>query len=271
MRKTHHIEEQQNSEQAHSVPPIPMAEAPAAPEPQLLISAWLQPLLEHITAYLGERITHDDLDLLSTSLYHLYSSIDKLYCTILPELASALAFNQEEKQHDYAVWVQLRHSKRMLERIEIVCHLLSGVLTSVLHALDTVDSTREKRERKRFSLSATLGARAVAFAQLQHQLEEWQRCFVEYQPLLLQHSEQILSSSKREIIDKGWGIVLLSAVAIFGDILPDIQGIGEGDDEATATLLLDLAQQTDQILLQTEAMLEPFPLLIKYSAYPQEM
>lgn len=56
--------------------------------------------------------------------------------------------------------------------------------------------------------------------------------------------------------------MLLSVVAIFGDILPDIQGISEGDDEAAATLFLDLTQQTDQILLQTEAMLEPFPHLL---------
>lgn len=263
MRNSYNIEEKQSSDMTHIVPPTRAAEPEYA---QSLMYTWLQPLLEHIASYLGERVTRDELDLLSMSLYHLYRSIDKLYATTLPALVAALVMH-ENKQKQYAIWIQLRQSKKALERIEILCHLLSGTLTSVLNVLDI---TTERQESKRFTLSATLGARAVAFAQLQHQLEEWRHRFVEQQPLLLLITEHMPSSAKTEVIERGWGIVLLSAVAIFGDILPDIQGISEGDDEAAAMLFLDLAQQTDQILLQSEAMLEPFPLLIKQHALTEE-
>lgn len=268
MRNSYNIEEKQSSGMGEGVPLLPAREQELI---QSFLYVWLQPLLEHIASYFGERIAQDDVDLLSMSLDHLYRSIDKLYATILPTLAAAFVMNEESQQRQYTIWIQLRQSKKALERIEILCHLLSGTLTSVLSALDASNSSTERQESKRFTLSATLGARAVAFAQLQHQLEEWQHGFVEQQPLLLSIMESIPSSARAEIVERGWDVVLLSAVAIFGDILPDIQGISEGDDEAAATLFLDLAQQTDQILLQAEAMLEPFSLLIKQYALTEEI
>lgn len=268
MRKLHNIEDRQSSDMTHIASPAPIQEQEL---PQSFIYSWLQPLLEQITSYLGQRITQDDLDLLSMSLYHLYRSIDRLYCITLPELAAFLAMSSENKEHHYLIWLRLRQIKRTLERIEIVCHLLSGTLTSILGALDSLDMVRGKKEGKRFALSSTLGSRAAAFEQLQHRLEEWQSYFVEHQTLLLDLTKQLPTTAKGDNIDRGWGIVLLSAMAVYGDILPDVQGIGDADDEATATLILDLAQQTDQILLQTEAMLEPFPQLIKHYAHAQEV
>jgi hypothetical protein len=59
--------------------------------------------------------------------------------------------------------------------------------------------------------------------------------------------------------------------AIFGDILPGFQAISAGEDETVATLLFDLMQQVDQLLLQLAITREPLQVLIEHFAIDKSM
>jgi hypothetical protein len=61
-------------------------------------------------------------------------------------------------------------------------------------------------------------------------------------------------------------MLLDSAGAIFGDILPNFRLVSPNDREEIGALLFDLMQQSDQMLVQFEVTLEPFTRLIRHFA-----
>ena len=65
-------------------------------------------------------------------------------------------------------------------------------------------------------------------------------------------------------LDEAFNVLLDSAAAIFGDILPSFQALSTDNDEIIATLLFDLMQQSDQLLIQFDKALEPLYALIDY-------
>src|SRR5579875_3458832 len=67
-------------------------------------------------------------------------------------------------------------------------------------------------------------------------------------------------------LDTAFAVLLDSAGAIFGDILPNFRLVGPEDSEEISALLFDLMQQSDQMLVQFEVTLEPLTSLLRYFA-----
>ena len=65
-----------------------------------------------------------------------------------------------------------------------------------------------------------------------------------------------------------FALLLANTCSIFEDILPGLRALPAGDDEALATVSLDLMQKADQIYLQGHTLLEPLCCLIKQYAMP---
>ena len=64
-------------------------------------------------------------------------------------------------------------------------------------------------------------------------------------------------------LDAVFATLLESARVIFGDILPAFRTIAANDHEGTATLLFDLIQQSDHLLLELDTTLESLGGLIE--------
>jgi len=71
-------------------------------------------------------------------------------------------------------------------------------------------------------------------------------------------------------MDAAFALLLDSAGAIYGDILPNFRLISPEDREEISALLFDLMQQSDQMLAQFEATLEPLTRLIRHFAIVSE-
>ena len=67
-------------------------------------------------------------------------------------------------------------------------------------------------------------------------------------------------------LDAAFAVLLDSAGAIFGDILPNFRLVGPEDREEISALLFDLMQQSDQMLTRFESTLEPLSKLIRHFA-----
>jgi len=230
---------------------------------------WLTMLLEGFFLYFQERAEKNDMEALIFCLHHLYCCIDDLYQSVLPALTTSTAEQQSGSMlsRRYRTWTHLREMQHSLEQIESLYHLLLGTATHILARLDSTSG--EKREAKE-DLSSLIETEQwqQAYDALTANLHAWQ-----------EHNEKRLSfsnifstmagaasgSSGSSLIQMDSALTLLldSASAIFGDIVPDFQAVSQGDDEVAATLLFDLMQQVDLQLLQNGTLLELLQELIK--------
>lgn len=248
-------------------------------------AAGLAVILGQLVAYFSGRANIDDMDVLGFSLHHLFCQVDVLYRVILPDVLHDSTAKEKPEQiieeyiQDQHLWTQLRAIKHTLERLEPLCHLLSDATESILDALDSTHGKRNARNHADMEPSLhddkqnwleTLNEERwdMALTAITESLGQWQESHSHLTPLtkLTQFTATIASNPTISQFDAALTVVLDSAGAIFGDIMPGFQAIADEDDEAVATLLFDLMQQADQLLVQFDSMVEPLQTLIEYFA-----
>lgn len=249
-------------------------------------AAGLAVILGQLVAYFSGRANIDDMDVLGFSLHHLFCRIDMLYRTTLPDiLDGSLASHGEEHVageclQDQHVWTRLRAIKHALDRMEPLCHLLSDATESILDALDSTSgkltigqraSAEPTLHNDRNGWLQTLNQERwdMALTAITESLSQWQESYNHLTPFATQFAH--VSNGTTDIptiaqLDTALTVVLDSAGAIFGDIMPAFQAIANEDDEAVATLLFDLMQQSEQLLVQFDSIVEPLQALIEYFA-----
>jgi hypothetical protein len=248
-------------------------------------AAGLAVILGQLVAYFSGRANIDDMDVLGFSLHHLFCRIDMLYCVILPDVLHGSTAEEkpahiiEEYIQDQHLWTQLRAIKHTLERMEPLCHLLSDATESILDALDSTHGKHNARKHAdvepalhddKQNWLETLNQERwdMALTAITESLGQWQESHSHLIPLtqLTQLTDTSASNPTIAQFDTALTVVLDSAGAIFGDIMPGFQAIANEDDEAVATLLFDLMQQADQLLVQFDSIVEPLQILIEYFA-----
>ena len=254
--------------------------------------AGLSVILGQMVRYFGNRVDVEDLDVLNFSLYHLFCRIDYLYLTALPELLSTgpAAIEQtftDDLECRQNIWSKLRDIKHIINRLEPLCNLLVDATRCILEALDSKDSMAGVRGRSPATIDENTLPRLTAMVQSEEQ--DWQH------PLKREHREQALTALRARLstwqqsysqlahfvdnfayvlpaipsvaqLDEVFNILLKSAGTIFREILPEAISASEADAAAGATLLFDLMQQADQLLLQFDTALEPLHALIEHFA-----
>ncbi len=241
-------------------------------------------LLEEAQEHLGRLSEAPKREAFTFSLRHLFYATETLYNIALPKLSSALARGEETEQlviqRRFGIWSGLREIEHILQRVEILCRLFSSHTSVMLDALDSTDLQNIKNEPaaasktqgadREATLPRTARHKQSAFttAPLLERLAEWRQqanfplsqYFATLQPPLpsLSQGEQAIT------------LFLSSACTIFGAVLPDLLAISVGDDKVTATLLLDLIQQTDLLLLHSHTLLELLPILLHHYALTAE-
>lgn len=257
-------------------------------ESRLVGAAGLSVLLGQMVAYFTNRASADDLEILNFSLHHLFCRIDYLYCSALPELMQANAVAQTEPallgeilRRQYT-WNTLRSIKGAVNRMEPLCHLLNNAVEHILDALDQTghavsseEQGDEESEKLPFAMpegghdwlqSLNHERWNHALVTLTEQLGFWQHNYNELSLFVNQFANIIATVPSLVRLDEAFSVLLDCAGAIFGDILPSSQALSVTDDDAVVTLLFDLMQQSDQILVQLDTILEPLQALLEYFA-----
>lgn len=259
------------------------ADSARADESRFAGAAGLSVILGQLVAYFSGRAHVDDMDVLGFSLHHLFCRIDLLYRSILPGIPDCSIppdrQSPEESLQNQHVWTQLRAIKHSLERMEPLCHLLSDATASILDALDsTGGKSTVRRQGQDAAVTGdvqgwlqTLNSERwdMALTAITESLSLWQESYNQLTPFATQFggtSNVLASIPMISQFDAALTVVLDSAGAIFGDIMPGFQAIANEDDEAVATLLFDLMQQSDQLLVQFDVIVEPLQALIEYFA-----
>jgi len=224
-------------------------------------------LLERFPEYFKERAAQDDIETLVFCLHRLYNCSNTLYQRILPDLAHAV-FLQGTPPHSafacrHAIWEQLQSLQQLIERIESHCHLLLSSATSILAILD---STEEGVVSAETPTHVGTDQWQQAYERLSTSLTEWQERSKNCASFatMFANTATPLSITSLTQVDTSLALLFDSANAIFGDIIPDIQLVAQGDDEVVATLLFDLMQQNDLLLMQIGKLVAPIQQLIKY-------
>ncbi|HVB23448.1 MAG TPA: hypothetical protein VNG51_16025 [Ktedonobacteraceae bacterium] len=249
-------------------------------------AAGLSVILGQLVAYFSGRANVDDMDVLSFSLHHLFCRIDMLYQVTLPGIldgslpVEGQEYPSEDCIQDQHVWTQLRVIKHTLVRMEPLCHLLSDATESMLDALDSTNGKSSARMHGTMESSLPDDGQSwlqslnqerwdLALTAITESLGQWQKSYNHLTPFATQFShvsEVAASVPNIALCDAALTVVLDSAGAIFGDIVPGFQAIADEDDEAVATLLFDLMQQSDQLLVQFDSIVEPLQALIEHFA-----
>jgi hypothetical protein len=193
------------------------------------------------------------------------------------------------------LWLQLQTINRTLDRMAPLCHLLSDTIECLLDTLDdeelwlrTVDDedtiqleqikmlTQEEHRRllsqRRADPPADNNQRLPAerwehaVNALMDQLMLWQEQHHKLASFPDHFSLPASCNCNLSELDNAFAMLLDSAGAIFGDILPHFRLINPNDREQIGALLFDLMQQSDQMLVQFEVTLEPFTRLIRHFA-----
>lgn len=252
-------------------------------------------MLTQIEAYFTRQARRHDLEAISFSLRHLFSRVDFLYRQALPDLNKWS--EREEKGREtflcQQIWLHLQAVNRTLDRMAPLCHLLSDVIECLLETLDNEElwlrtfeeedtlqlqqvhplvtaqkhSTKSKQTASRSEQSAvepeiwervvtTLMDRLLLWQEQHHKLSSFQQQFAQSAPGLDGLSD----------LDAAFAILLDSAGAIFGDILPNFRLVGPENHEEISALLFDLMQQSDQMLVQFEVTLVPLTGLLRHFA-----
>jgi hypothetical protein len=189
------------------------------------------------------------------------------------------------------IWSQLQAIMRTLNRLEPICHLLSDAIEGILDTLDATGDVfsfhveigsladvpaagfaQDKDRGYRFPIPT--GPIEVeqwdsAFSAVLQSLKSWQQSYRASTSFTIQFSGLNAATGglavpekdySQEIpldrLDAVFATLLESACVIFGDILPAFRTIAANDHEGTATLLFDLIQQSDHLLLELDATLE---------------
>jgi hypothetical protein len=242
---------------------------------------WFTPILAGLHIYFEGRADQEDLHILSFSLWHIISCLDALYFAILldPDKYRANLPFGEYLTHQRLTWARLQEIRRILERLEPLCQLLNGTATCLLNTLDTPTdiipfSTRPADQDEEPALASSHFSqeeREQAILDLCARVSTWREHQLQQCPFSSRFTALTISSEISGRIDTAFDLLLESAQNIFGDILVDFQAVSTGDDEAVATLLLDLIQKADQVMLQIETLLEPLHSMIKQYALEGEM
>jgi len=250
-------------------------------------AAGLSVILGQMVAYFSGRANVDDMDVLSFSLHHLFCRVDYLYRTALPELMSCSPSMMSEQSLTESllarqyIWTQLRAIKQSISRIEPLCNLLCDATRCILDALDMTgesytssDDTipqlaaHGKGEEQEWLQTLNQERWDHALTTLTECLSYWQQSYGQLALFVNHFAHVVRTIPMLPQLDGVFNILLDSTAAIFGDILPGFQAISVGDDEGVATLLFDLMQQADQLLVQLDTTLEPLQALIEYFALP---
>ena len=278
--------------------------APHAPEKEMPSTTFsgeadaeLAIILQQIETYFDRQAGIHNLETLSFSLRHLFSRVDFLYRQALPGLDKSTASSQgdagKQTLRNQQVWLQLQSINRTLDRMAPLCHLLSDVIECLLDTLDN-----EELWLRPFQEEETLLLKQVpapgkeqdrSFVSSQHEperplstdeTERWEQAVNALMDQLLIWQDQhhrlvpfhqhfppaILAQNSLSELDAAFAVLLDSAGAIFGDILPNFRLVGPEDREEISALLFDLMQQSDQMLTRFESTLEPLSKLIRHFA-----
>ncbi len=266
-----------------------------------LNSAEIDDVLSKLCTFFGSRVGIADREMLSFCLRHIFYNVNQMYTLFLPELTqcSLGKARTEQKrlpvhtmpmrnmpvqklQVQYSIWSFLQEIEATLERLEPLCRLIISATTNMLNELDRTCSIQSKirqpvENRDDVSIDHPQGSQVQSSDQSQTQQADskWQRKLV----LMRAKSSTWLKSYERLLpfsiqfailepmipalpqLDGGLTLLLKSACAIFGDILPDFQESGTDEDEKATTLLLDIIQRCDQIMLQIGILVEPLHIL----------
>ncbi len=252
----------------------------------------LRLMLEQLVSYFQHCANSDDNDTLIFGLCHLFSHVDTLYCETLPALTTIThtratsATMKTRIIFRYALWTHLQQMQQHIERIESLCHLLNRTLPRLLSVLDSSDTIYRPND----SMQDDTKRWQQAYELLTGRLNAWQEHNEQrltFASSVMQHasdsasvasvnsSSEHVSDTTRDSsfttmrplltrIDASLILVLDSAGAMYGDIIPDFQSVSHGDDEVVATLLFDLMQQADLLLIQCDTLLGPLQDLIRH-------
>lgn len=270
-------------------------------EPGDHADAELTIMLKQIGAYFTRQAREHDLEAISFSLRHLFSRVDFLYRQALPDLERWTMHAPPEKSREtflnQQVWLHLQTVNRTLDRMAPLCHLLSDVIECLLDTLDNEEiwlRTFEEEETllleqvqeptKKIEVPSLARLNKVVSEPIPSDGENWERSVATLMDHLLiwqeqhhklasflqQFAQPTLATASLNELDTAFAILLDSAGAIFGDILPNFRLVGLEDKEEISALLFDLMQQSDQMLVQFEVTLEPLTSLLRHFAAVSE-
>lgn len=232
------------------------------------LAAILAPLVVHC----NERSAADDMHTLTFSLHHLFRCFDMLYRDALPGLDQATGRMLNEHvpagslDCQQATWTHLQQVKRILERMEPLCHLLNRAAEGILDDLDRTSQPPESRPfvPHKQPWYDTIIEQEQAFTTLAASLVTWQESQRKPTSFSSQFSQPLAAfSPSLTQFDSAFAVMLEIAGAIFGDTLLRFRTIPEQDDEVVATLLFDLTQQSDQLLSMFHTIVESLCLLME--------
>lgn len=240
--------------------------------------AWLDTLQQHLTAYLVDRVKMQEVEIFRFCLRNIFLCVDRLHQLDLSDPTTA--HNASMLTVYRLDWQQLVSLTEAIERLEALCRLLQGALLSLLDGLDVLPQTPVATADNNGTddLSAPHEFSPVAHAQwntaytaLADRFEYWQLCSIRQISFSDRFAPFITVIPVLPQVDAALSALLEDAIAIFGDILLDFQAVSTGDEEAAATLLLDIAQKADQILANSDTLLEALPILAQHHAPGQGM
>ena len=223
-------------------------------------------LLQRLPDYFRGRAERNDIETLVFCLHRLFNCINTLYQHTLPALTHLTSVQKHSTHtafaHRHALWEQLQAILLLLERVESHCHLLLGTTTCVLATLDTTEEV---------TFGTEVPTTYVGTEQWQHAYEVLSLALYGWQEQRQAHltfatAFAPISVSSLVHVDTALALFFDSANAIFGDIIPDVQLVAQGDDEVVATLFFDLMQQNDLLLIQISKLVEPLQHLMKQYA-----
>jgi hypothetical protein len=245
----------------------------------------LEIMLTQIETSFLTQARHHDLEAISFTLRHLFSRVDFLYRQALPELSTWTSREDEEREISLSqqIWLHLQTINRTLDRMAPLCHLLSDVIECLLETLDNEElwlRTFEQEDtlqfkqaplpvqphRPAFSRAPSPDIWERAATTLMERLLLWQEHHHKLTPFQRQFSQPALLGINLGALDTAFAVLLDSAGAIFGDILPNFRLIVPEDHDEISALLFDLMQQSDQMLVQFEVTLGPLTGLLRHFA-----
>jgi len=246
--------------------------------------AALSALLENITGYFGGRADADDIDALNFCLHHLFGQVDYLYRAALPAILEVALVTPGQQPflevilQERHTWTHLRAAKFSISRVELLCHLLSNVAERLLDELDMTGTaatveTRDTMPHLPLPEEGTTWQPMLdqerweqALQTLMTSLGQWHEHYESLAAFAAQFAQVIPTIPTLPHIDEMFSVLLDCVGAIYGDIVPGFQAISANDDDAVCVLLLDLMQQSDQLQVQFDSVIEPLHALIEHFA-----
>jgi hypothetical protein len=239
-------------------------------------AAGVSVILERMVAYFADRAHGEELNILSFSLRHLFGYMDYLYRSVLPELLETPEQSPiDDLLRRHTTWTKLRSIKQTLNRVVPLCDLLNDVVNRMLDALDLTSDVEISftksalqsalyADEQEWLRILNLDRWDLAIANLTACLHFWQEEYHQCSPFVDSFAQVLPVIPSLARLDDIFVTILDSAGALFGDILPNFQALAPGDDEIAATLLFDLMQQVDQLLLQLDLAIEPLHALTEH-------